>query len=1208
MKLKFAYIFALLLLFCIHANGQLSSCANADFEQNNFTNWVGTTGSCCPINSTVPGIVPGRHTIMSGPGTDPNTNGALSVVAPGGQFSARLGNENIGAEAEQLSYQFSVDPTNALFIYRYAVVFEDPSHTAEEQPRFEIRVYDIAGNTISCGVYNVYSSTGISGFVTTTNQFGSTIHYKDWTTVGIDLSPYIGQTVTIEFSTGDCALGGHFGYAYIDCYCSPLQIQSDFCDGSNTSTLTAPIGFAAYLWSTGDTTQSITIQNPVIGTQYTCTMTAVTGCTVTLTSIVTPTIIASSFGDGFACQNATQFYDSSKVITGSAINQWLWNFGDGTSSTLQNPLHNFPNPGPYTVSLTVTNSIGCKDTIIQNVTIDPPPVANFSSPGYCPFSTVNFTDQSFSPNGPITNWEWNFGDGTSTSQLSNPNHIYSSTTGYTVALVITDSIGCKDTLQQNISPYDLPNVAFNNTANCVNTLVNFTNQTTIATGTITNYNWNFGDGTGTINSINATHTFTNAGSYPVTLYATSNNGCVDSTTNTVTNLPNPTSNFSTTSVCPGDSVVFTDLTTSPSSTIANWSWNFGDGSAIVNGIQNPAHPYANAGNYTATLIITDANGCIDTTQGLVTIKTKPTAAFNLLGPYCIGVGIPTSNTSSSINSAIISYLWNSDGTTSTSPNPVFIYPQSGTYPVKLIVTNSNGCVDSTTNNAIINAKPAPTIQTTNTCAYEALQLIGGSVGTGTIANWNWNTGNGQTDTNQIVNVTYTQPGNFNVYLSVKDINGCIGDTTQSITIYPKPTASIITSDKCLVDSVFVFDNSTIAQGQFINSWSWNFGDGSPLVSQKNSNHQYSQDSTYSISLIVSSNLGCVDTANYQITIYPQPKISFIADTVCEGKSTQFANNSTINSGSINEWKWSLGDGNTSLSSTPLHLYANAAIYPVQLIATSDKGCVDSLTKDVRVWYNPNAEFKATDTTLCDDYDLILNDKSTSLEGSIVAWYWKFGNGDKSVLQNPIYNYPNPGTYDISLRVTTNLGCTDEKINQNYLRVYPTPTADFTYNPMNASVYQPEIYFYDLSTGASIWNWNLGDATTTSDVNPVHIYAEPGNYKVTLIVENNIGCKDTTWKYIDIKSDYAIWIPNSFSPNNDGKNDFFFGKGFGFTNYELSIYDRWGEKIFESNDPEIGWDGTCKGVESAIDVYVYVISIVDIFNEPHTYNGRVSLIR
>jgi gliding motility-associated-like protein len=1208
MKSKLTTLFIILIAICFQAAGQLSSCANADFEQNNFANWVGTTGSCCPINSTAPGIVPGRHTIMSGPGTDPNTNGALPVVAPGGQFSARLGNDNIGAEAEQLSYQFSVDPTNALFIYRYAVVFEDPSHSPEEQPRFEIKVYDVTGNTVNCGVYNVYSSSGINGFVTVTNQSGSTIHYKDWTTVGIDLSPYIGQTVTIEFSTGDCALGGHFGYAYIDCYCSPLQIASDFCDGASTSTLTAPIGFAAYLWSTGDTTQSITIQNPIVGTQYTCTMTAVTGCTMTLTSVLTPTIIASSFGDGFACQNATQFYDSSVVITGSSINQWLWNFGDGTTSSLQNPLHSFPIPGPYTVTLTVTNSMGCKDTIIQNINIDPPPVANFTSTGYCPYTAVNFTDQSSSPNGPITNWEWNFGDGNTINQITNPSHTYNSNVGYAVTLVITDSIGCMDTVQNNIVPYDLPQVNFNVPANCLNSNLSFSNLSAINNGSITSYNWNFGDGTANSSLINPNHTYSQQGNYNVTLTATSNNGCVDSTTTSVTVLQNPTANFTSTSVCPNDNCVFSDLSNNGTTLISDWTWDFGDGTPFLNGIQNPLHSYSIAGNYNVTLIATDVNGCIDTVQGIATVKIAPDAGFNFIPPFCAGVGVPTSNTSTSQSSTINSYNWTYNNISSASPNPGLVFPTAGSYPVSLLITNTNGCSDSISKNIIIHSNPNPSINTSLTCINEPVQFIGSSINGSSIVDWNWNAGNGMTDTNQLFNVQYNQAGNYNVYLSVKDINGCIGDTTKPITIYSKPSSDMIVTNSCLYQAATLNDNSNAPAGDTISTWSWDFGDGSPLVGQQNCIHYYFTDSTYAASLIVTTNHGCRDTSTNDITVYPLPIVSFTSDSVCEGNSTTFINNSSINSGSITEWNWDLGDNYTSINNSLNHLYNTPGTYPVKLIATSNYGCVDSVSNQARVWHKPIANFVTNDTTLCDDYDLILRDKSTSLDGTISAWYWKFGNGNKSTLQNPVYNYPSPGTYDISLKVTTNLGCSDENNRNGYIHINPTPTAAFNYNPTNASVYQPEIHFYDMSTGASHWYWDFGDQTNTTDYNPSHIYSEGGAYTVTLIVENNLGCKDTTLKYIDVKSDYAIWIPNSFSPNNDGKNDFFYGDGFGFTNYSLTIFDRWGEKIFVSNDPEIGWDGTCNGVESAIDVYVYQLSIVDIFNEPHTYNGRVTLIR
>ena len=165
-----------------------STCTNLDFEAGNFIGWTGRTGSCCPISMFSNGIVTGQHTIMSGPGFDPHSNNQIPVVAPGGVYSARLGNDNTGAEAEQLSYSFQVTPQTELFIYRYAVVLEDPVHDPLEQPRFEIRVYDQNGNPVGCGTYNVVSGAGIPGFQTWYDMAtGSDIHFKTWTTVGIDL-------------------------------------------------------------------------------------------------------------------------------------------------------------------------------------------------------------------------------------------------------------------------------------------------------------------------------------------------------------------------------------------------------------------------------------------------------------------------------------------------------------------------------------------------------------------------------------------------------------------------------------------------------------------------------------------------------------------------------------------------------------------------------------------------------------------------------------------------------------------------------------------------------------------------------------------------------------------------------------------------------------------------------------------------------------
>ncbi|HNB33720.1 MAG TPA: hypothetical protein PLJ79_07865, partial [Bacteroidia bacterium] len=188
MKKIFGFIvfFVTLSLSNLLYGQQASSCTNLDFELGNFVGWTGKTGSCCPISMFSNGIVTGQHTIMSGAGFDPHSNNQIPVVAPGGTYSARLGNDQAGSQAEQLSYSFQVTPQTELFIYRYAVVLEDPVHDPIEQPRFEIRVFDQAGNPIGCGTYNVVSGAGIPGFQTWFDpNIGSDIHFKTWTTVGI---------------------------------------------------------------------------------------------------------------------------------------------------------------------------------------------------------------------------------------------------------------------------------------------------------------------------------------------------------------------------------------------------------------------------------------------------------------------------------------------------------------------------------------------------------------------------------------------------------------------------------------------------------------------------------------------------------------------------------------------------------------------------------------------------------------------------------------------------------------------------------------------------------------------------------------------------------------------------------------------------------------------------------------------------------------
>jgi PKD repeat protein len=437
-----------------------SYCVNADFEVGDFTNWQGFTGSCCPINVPNPGIVPGRHTIISAPAIDPNTCNGLQVLpAFAGGHVCRLGNDNVNAEAEQLRYDLAVDSNNALFVYRFAVVLEDPGHAPQDQPRFEIRVLDSLGNVVDpiCGQYFVESGQSIPGFQTCVNS--GTV-WKDWTTVGINLAPYIGQNITLEFSTGDCALGGHYGYAYLDAYCMPMAIQTEFCIGATSVTLVAPPGFASYYWpTTGDSTLSTVVQNPTIGQQVTVVLSTVQNCNLNLTTTLNSTVISPNYSVQISnpCNPSAsvQFTDSTTIVNGTLVG-WNWNFGDASPlDTNQNPTHTFPGPNSYQVTLYAYSISGCVDSFTTTVNLFSPANAAFSNNTACVGDATNFTDQSTAGNDVITGWDWNFGDN-NTSSVQNPSHTYASSGNFSVTLIIHTNNGCTDTLVQNVVVNALP--------------------------------------------------------------------------------------------------------------------------------------------------------------------------------------------------------------------------------------------------------------------------------------------------------------------------------------------------------------------------------------------------------------------------------------------------------------------------------------------------------------------------------------------------------------------------------------------------------------------------------------------------------------------------------------------------------------------------------------------------------------------------------
>jgi gliding motility-associated-like protein len=1135
MKFKGLFITLLALVFNITYLVAQNTCPNSDFSQANFNNWQGFTGNYTNPAQTA-GITPGRHTIMNASAFDPNTCNGLNVLPPGASFSARLGNAGTGAQGEQLRYTLSVTNQNALFVYKYAVVLENPAgHSPTEQPEFRMRILNQSGQQIggNCGQYTVYGGQPGQNF-----QVCGGVTWLPWTIVSVNLSPYIGQNVTIEFTTKDCSLGAHFGYAYVSAECMPLMIDIEYCPGDNSVVLTAPPGFQSYQWNPGGaTTQSITINNPIIGSTYSCTLTSFSNqgsCQVTLSVQIVPTIVNAGFTFSPACQGVPiQFTDTSTVANGS-LGSWFWDFGDGNTSTAQNPTHTYSNGGTYNVTLIAFSTAQCSDTVTQQINIFPIPDAQFTYAPACPGDPVQFTNNS---TGTTTlTYNWNFGDpasgGNNTSTSQNPSHVFNTAGTYNVTLIATNTNGCKDTLVQQVvvNSGATPNFTF--TSQCQGTPINFTSTSTIAPpNTITNYSWNFGGGN-TASGPNASHVFNTPGNNNVTLTVTTSLGCSDSITLPVRVYANPVANFTQQDVCFGNVMNFTNTSTVASTdTITGYLWAFGNGNTST--ATNPTQNYASPGSYNVTLITTSTGGCSHVVTQQVNVYDLPVADF-IFDNKCENIQATFTNTTQQ--------------------------PQSGN-----------------------------------------------------VTSWSWNYGDGSPiDTSNWNGThTYTSTGTYTVTLITNNTIGCSDTVSHQILVHPTPVADFNFNNACLVDAVNFTDASTGG----IASYNWNFGDGNNST-QSNPTHIYSSSGFYTVTLSVTSDSGCTHFTTKQVQIYPMPNADFSAPNVCQYDTTNFTSLATVQPPSnIANWLWDFGNtSGTSTQTNPNYFYGNPGTYNVTLIVNTNNNCKDTITKTIIVNPMPNVNFEADLLSSCSPLCVNLTDLSSVISGSNVNYSWNFGDGSTASGSNVNHCYTNDGATEnvyrtITLTVTTDSGCVGTFVRNNYLTIYPTPIAEFTSSPQPTTIRNPNIYFNNETIGGNTYIWNFGDNTaTSSEVSPKHTYVMVGQYEVTLISTNQWGCSDTIVHTVYIDDDFAFYIPNAFSPNGDGVNDLFSGKGYGIKDYVMYIFDRWGEKIYETTDLSKGWDGTYKGEEAQQDVYVYRVDIIDIHGEKHKYRGHFTLIR
>jgi PKD repeat protein len=961
---------------------------------------------------------------------------------------------------------------------------------------------------------------------------------------------------------------------------APLTVQ--FTDESTAGT--SPI--TARLWNFGDGDTS-SAANPshiytVPGT-YTVVLsvsTAVGDNTANkgsyiqvLTPPVAPTAeFAGSPTTGFA-PLTVNFTDLS-TNGGATITSWSWTFGDGGTSTSQNPSHIYAAPGTYSVSLTATNSVGpgstTKTNYITAAVVPVPPTAAFSgtpTSGDAPL-TVQFTDESTAGTSPITGRLWDFGDG-STSIATNPSHVYTVPGSYTVALTVSTLVGdntaTKGSYIQALTPPVSPTAEFSGTPTSGDAplTVNFTDESANGGATITSWSWTFGDG-GTSTSQNPSHVYAAPGTYSVSLTATNSVGPGGTTkTNYISVAPTPVAPTAAFSGTPTSgnaplSVDFTDQSTPGTQAITSWAWTFGDGGTST--AQNPSHSYTAPGSYTVSLRVASSVGPDSTTKaGYITANAvPPTAEFS---------GTPTSgfapltvsftDQSTPGTATITSWAWTfGDGGTSTLQNPTHIYSAPGTYTVSLTATSSAG-PGSTTKTGYITAAVVPVPPTaafsgtpTSGDAPLTVQLTDESApGTSSITAWSWNFGDGGTSTSTSPSHIYTVPGTYTVELTVSTADGTDSETKASyVQVSTPPVAPTVEFSGAPTGGdaplTVQFTDESTNGGATITSWSWTFGDGGTSTAQ-NPGHIYTLPGTYDVSLTATNSAGpgSATKTNY-IVVSPTPVAPTAAftGTPTSGNApltVNFTDESTNGTATITSWSWTFGDGGTSTAQNPSHDYTAPGSYTVSLRVASSVG-PDSTTKAGYITANavpPTAAFSGTPTSGDAPLTVQFTDESTPGTATITSWSWTFGDGGTSTAQNPSHSYTSPGSYTVSLRVANSVG-PDSTTKVGYIAAIAVPpTAAFSGTPTSGGA-PLTVQFTDQSTAgsSSITShlWDFGDGNTSTETSPSHVYADSGSYNVALTVSTADGSdSENKAAYIHVSNpptvDFSASPVSGFSP-------------------------------------------------------------------------------
>jgi gliding motility-associated-like protein len=1208
-----------------------NSCPNSYSQVSRATGWIQATEPTSDYMNTC-GFVFGAAT-AAGLVPFPDGNGILGTIfSPGWQeyVGSCLTSTMMAGNNYQLTFSIASTPIDGSGgVCNGGVIDFEP---------IDIVIY---GNA-NCGALPVNTNGCPSGANASWVILGS-INYVPvavWDEVTISFTP--AQNVNAVIIGSPCALPpGYSGLCYPYFYFDNLILNEttffnslsitptgDYC--SDDVVLTASTDTSGGMWQwfregvalvgETDAVLNVSAQGYGVGT-FQARYTIGGQCEVTDILLEDETLIAEFSFDTVCAGMATTFSDLSTITAGS-IDMWAWDFGDGNGTSVQqNPTCVFPSGGTYAVELTSTLGV-CTSTVTHQVEVYHNPIADFVATEVCLNDSNFLSDRSSTLSGVVDIWDWHLGDLTQ-AVTQDVIHTYGASGTYDVELNVTTDLGCEGTVTLPVIVHAPPVVDFSYVEACENYTASFTDESVHADG-IDAWDWDFGDAASSALQ-NPLHVFTAQGTYDAELIAFTPFGCSDTVIHQITVFPSPVAGFINDTVCARLATSFTDTSSVSSGNIVSWAWNFGDGGTSPQ--QNPTHIFMTGGTYNVRLVVTTDESCVDSLTRTVVVHAKPVAEFVWTDECLNNLNQFIDGSTVAAGTQIVLWDWDMGDNlgTSTSQDTVYEYAQSGTYNVTLMCETDFGCRDTVNHEAEVFDLPISDFSVNDECLYDPVLMVNASnIPSGTIAQHLWNFGDNTTANVQApVPHTYPQHGVYDVELVTVSNNGCTDTLMQQVEVFAVPLADFTFDTVCFPIATSFTDLSAIIGADQMTEWEWRFGDGNLNTTDQHATHNYDQWGDYTVTLTVTSENGCVDdTTMGPARVHPKPRAIF-SDAIanCHQDSTFFFDLSTLENyplDSLVGWAWDYGDGGWSDLPDPIHLYADEGFFDASLAVMSNHGCVDTVVHPVEIYPLPRVALSADTTRGCQPFRAQFFDESTiPAPYNLSRWEWNFGDGSDLVsTQFPVHTYYtdtlgpfDEGIFTVSLTVTSGNGCVSSDTIIDYMTEYPRPQAWFDVDPKRAELLFARMQVTDLSSpNVTDWNYHFGDGTSASNQHPYHIYTDTGAYTITQFVATQYGCLDTAEFTVVVDPEFYFYIPNTFTPNNEGHNEFFFGTGVGVVGYNMVIFDRWGSQVFESGEMGYQWDGTKNGHPVQQGVYTYMFKIVDVRGNPHEYVGHVNLIR